>query len=158
MRSTTVALVLVAALVQLACDPKGEAPLAPTPPATSSAGTSASMASAPPSTSDRLTLLQKTFELDRLKPYWHPEVVGRLPLQVLKNDIVADAPALTLLGAPVVYVDNRSTRPFELTKLEMTTTTARVDFVHPREGVVGHVRFVKGPGGWAISEQDVAER
>jgi hypothetical protein len=111
-----------------------------------------------PSAADRVVILQKTIELDRLQPFWHPEVPTRLPLHVLKNEVVADAPALTLFGAPVVYVEDRSTRPFELTKLEITESSARVDFIYPREGVAGHAVFAKEASGWKVVDRRVVER
>jgi hypothetical protein len=153
------AVVVTCLLLLVACDPKGEAPLAPVPPSSASVAVAPPATATPaPSTADRFSILQKTIDLDRLRPYWHPEVPTRMPLHVLKNEVVADAPALTLFGAPVVYVDDRTTRPFELTKLALTETSARVDFTYPREGVVGHAVFEKGPNGWTLIDRNVAER
>lgn len=150
-----------------ACNPKSDASqpqqrssAAPGPqgPATASVATLASAMLTP---NDRVTILQKTLDLDRLKPFWHPELRGRVPLAIAKNSVVTDSPPLTAFGAPVVFVDGSTRGPFELAKLEVVSTDplrARVDFTYPQEGVVGHALFESRRGTWMAIEAVVRER
>lgn len=111
----------------------------------------------------RAELLQKVLDLAQLAPFWHSDLPGRDPLRVLENDIVKDAPKLSMFGNPVVYVarseaEQKKLPYFELTRLESGATKTRIEFRYPVEGVVGHAVFVKRGESWFLEEKEVAER
>lgn len=117
----------------------------------------------PISAEEKAKLLQQVIDLDVLAPFWHRDLPGRDPLNVLQNELVSGTPPLTLFGSKVVYVDRglaeKKKLPFfEFTKLSSSQTKTRIEFRFPVEGVVGHAEFEKRHDEWRLTEKNVAER
>jgi hypothetical protein len=108
-------------------------------------------------------LLQKTLDIDLLAKFWHSDLKGRDPLRIAKSNALKDTPALTMFGAPVVWIDRAEAEKkklpyFEFTKIESSATKTRIEFRYPVEGVVGNVVFLKRFDDWTLDEKNVAER
>jgi outer membrane murein-binding lipoprotein Lpp len=110
---------------------------------------------------DQARVAQLTLDLEALQPFLHPEVAGRKPVLVLKNEAMAGEPGLSKFGEPVRYVTRAEAggRPwFEITALKVEGETARAEFSYPVEGVDGRVELRKSAGAWKIESHSIREK
>lgn len=85
-----------------------------------------------------------------MAPYWHPEVPGRVPVQLVRDDRFTIRPEFQLAGAPVRWIDRSERVPgqpavefsFELTDGLLTVTAT-----YAVEGVAAQATFVPRTGG-----------
>jgi hypothetical protein len=107
-------------------------------------------------------LLQLTLDLDILNKYYHPEVAGRTPLCVVKNDAVPAGTNLVKFGQPVRLISaaekTNGMACFEFYGLQIQGEEARVEFAYEIEGLRGAASFHKSHGIWQAMERRIFER
>lgn len=105
-------------------------------------------------------LIQKMLDLPQWQWVYHPEVNGRLPVKMLKNDFVADSLILIKFNQKVqIGVDTRNTKEYvEIEKLKIKDDTAYFIMEYPSEGAVANGHFIKRNKVWMIDKYTVIEQ
>ncbi len=135
--------------------PRRSSPAPSTPP-------SSPTAAAPMPANDRTQVLQAVLDAPDLQQYLHPEIPTRVPVVIVKNEVVADTPNLQAVEVPVVFKPraglSESDAALEITRLEIAGDRATVELAYPIEGLVGTATLHRDGSGWVIDKLQLAER
>lgn len=138
-------------------------PKAPSPETNKPKGQGSEKAPASAS-SDLQKLVQKAIDMKWLQGFYHPEVSGRKPLVILKNDFFKNPPKVEKFGQPVLFLSLSEIQKrkipgyIEFTKLKIQKDSAHLEFRYSVEGVYGKVMFQKKENQWKITKQEGGER
>lgn len=119
-----------------------------------------------PSTSnadDVRQLAQMAIDLPALEKYYHPDLPGRKPLCVVRNEVLPEGITLTKFGQPVRFVSAAESRAgnaacFEFSKIEVSGDSASVEFAYNVEGIRGTAQYRKTNGTWRVDSHKLAEK
>lgn len=101
-------------------------------------------------------ICRQALDVPWLQQYLHPELSERVPLVVLKNEMISAHPALEKFGRSVVFLSKK--------EIEKSGKTAYVEFPdimiqeyfayailrYRAEGIIGFVGLRKNPSGWRV--------
>jgi hypothetical protein len=108
-------------------------------------------------------LIQKILDLPKWQWVYHPEVEGRLPVKMLKNDLVSDTLKLTKFNQrvqilPMEELVAQKTKAYieiKVLKLRLDTVDFYIEF--PTEGAFANGQFLTKNKEWVIGEYTVGE-
>ena len=107
------------------------------------------------------SLIKETINLDELQQYYHIDVFPeRSPLIVVVAEKGFNCIDLVKFDKPVTVTDKRSTPDevyLEITKIDVTHSTAFISFRYAPEGIRGEIKFKKIDSRWAISTNTIVE-
>lgn len=107
-------------------------------------------------------VLQSTLDLDILNKYYHPEIAGRVPLCLAKNEAISFEPDLVKFGQPVRSISasekSENMACLEIRELQILGDLAKVEFSYEIEGIRGTATFRKLQGSWQATERHLVER
>lgn len=106
-------------------------------------------------------ICQLTIDLPNLQQYYHSDMPGRKPLNVIKNTNIKDDVSLTKFGEPVKFISSAEAAKnkvpaLEFTSINITDKTAKVEFRYAVEGIRGTVEF-KFTDKWEVVSSNISE-
>jgi len=95
---------------------------------------------------------------EELERYFHPEVMGRMPLIIATNRLLSLDIGLEKFNRSVEFVESGDTKPhIEFTRFEKQKNTVNFKLVYDVEGVSMMGMAVKELGRWRLQTVELAE-
>ena len=97
--------------------------------------------------------VQQLLTSAELKPYWHPDQAGRVPVRIVENALSDDRPVFDLLGAPVQWVKPEAATgggAFVKVEFQLVDGLLNLSAHYPVEGVTARATFVPDGPAWAL--------
>ncbi len=109
------------------------------------------------------TIIQKSFDSEKISKYFHEEIAGRSPLIILDNSKVFKKIKLTKFNKPVKILTEKEISKqkivayIEFKYILTEKEHGSVSFKYIIEGIEATVDFKKKEGEWEISKTEVVE-
>jgi len=103
-------------------------------------------------------LIQLILDSDKLEPFWHSDLKGRVPLNIIHNN-VGSANGISKFGKDVVLISSPNSSPyFEIDGFSIKNDIWHVKVSYKIEGVIGRFTAKKLPNGtWTLVSARVVE-
>ena len=106
-------------------------------------------------------IVQFVLNIDDLQAFFHPELPGRKPLVLFKNQFFLDSPELIKFGEPVLFMTkeeleaNNIQNYVEFKQLNYQGGTMEIYLQYPLEGLSGKIWLVKKNNAWDIKDKQI---
>ena len=104
-------------------------------------------------------LIQLILDSEELEPYWHVDIKGRVPLNILHN-YVGTSTGISKFGKNVILIKSPNELPyFEINNFSIKSDLWHVKVSYSVEGVIGKFTAKQLPNGmWQLMTAKVVEK